>query len=152
MWRICHVIQIFSVIVRNRYKRKALPFSVVMLIIIIITLIILSRLKVCVIIDGVCISEWIYRPLVYTTRYYPLQTNDTQRLVSSSTTVSISRFLATASIEGDSSASPRSGPLVTAARGWRPFDANPLVFSSQADFKLNSLSTEISHSPISYFN
>jgi hypothetical protein len=57
---------------------------------------------------------------------------------------------------------PHPVPLVTAARaeflstdnsptwvpGWRPFHTNLLVFSSQGDFQLT---TELSHSPTSYF-
>jgi hypothetical protein len=57
-------------------------------------------------IDGVWIGEWIYWPLVYTTRKYILQITDTHRPVSSVYySLSTSRFLATASTEGDSSAS-----------------------------------------------
>jgi hypothetical protein len=58
---------------------------------------------------------------------------------------------------------PHSSPLVTAAcaellstsnptnltSGWWPFHTNPIDFSSQADFQLT---TEVSHSPPSYFS
>jgi hypothetical protein len=78
----------------------------------------------------------LYRSLTHT-GWYPQSITD-----------STSRFLATASTEGDSSASHDSGSLVTDARvelmstynttnwvlGWRPFHANLLVFFSQADF------------------
>jgi hypothetical protein len=104
----------------------------------------------CVTIDRVRTGEWIYWPLVYTTRNYNLQFTDTHILVSSvNITVFTSRFPATASRRRFSF--QRSGPLVTAARtellsndnstnrvlGWRPIHTNLLVFSLQADFHLN---------------
>jgi hypothetical protein len=38
---------------------------------------------VCETTDGVWIGEWIYLPLIYTTRNYILEITDTHRLVSS---------------------------------------------------------------------
>jgi hypothetical protein len=70
-----------------------------------------------------------------------------------SITVSTNRFLAMASTEGDSSASCAQVLFVTAAHAqllstdnsanwvpcWQPFHTTLLVFSSQPDFQLNSL-------------
>jgi hypothetical protein len=110
---------------------------------------ILSCISECVTRDGVWIGEWIYWALVYTTRNYTLPIIDMQRLVPSAITVSTSRFLGTASTEGDCSASrtqvllsqlpvQNSCQLITNwVPGWRPFHTNLTVFSSQADFQLN---------------
>jgi hypothetical protein len=116
--------------------------------------------------DGVWIGEWIYWPLVYTTRNYTLQVTDTHRLVfSQSVTVSTSRFLATDLTQWRFFSFLHSGPLVTATRvehlstdnstnrvpGWRPFHISLLDFSSHADFHLTidnwslSLNTQLLH-------
>jgi hypothetical protein len=98
----------------------------------------MSRLR-GVTIDG----EWIYWPLVYTTRNCILQIIDTYRLMSFVYYKFHNRFLATASTDGGSSASctqvflsqpPVQKSLSTVNSnngmpGWGSFHSNHLVFS-----------------------
>jgi hypothetical protein len=107
---------------------------------------ILSRSR-GVTIDGVEIVEWIYWPLVCTTRSYSLQITGTYRLVTTVYYIIHQPFPGNGFCRGRFFSFLHSGLLVTAARaefkptdnsnncfpGWRPFHTNLLVFTSQAD-------------------
>jgi hypothetical protein len=113
-------------------------------------------------VDGVLIGDWIYLPLVHTTRNYTLQITDTHRLMSSVYCSHHQPFPGNDFYRERSFIFPNSSPFVTAVHAelsstdnstnwapvWRQFHINLPVFFSQADFQLK---TELSRSPTSYF-
>jgi hypothetical protein len=126
------------------------------------TLDIVTDFGVCDYRRGMDWMNWIYWPLVRTTRNYTSQNTDTHRLVSSFCYSLHQPFPSDDFYRERFFSFPHSGPLVTVARagllsidnsttgvpGWRPFHTNRLLFSSEADFHL---AMEISYSPTSYF-
>jgi hypothetical protein len=123
--------------------------------------IILSHVREWVwLIDGVWIGEWIYWPHVHITQNYTLPITDTHRLVSSVHYSIHKPFPGNGFYRGRFFSFPYSRHLVTAAHAellstenltnwvpsWRPFHTILLVFSSQADFQLNSLTHQLATS------
>jgi hypothetical protein len=111
----------------------------------------------CVTVDGVLIDERIYWPLVYTTWNYTLQIADTETnvlsLLQSPLAISWQWPLPVETLQLPafrSSLPPVQNSLSTDNSTnwvpcWQPFHTNPLVFSSQADFRLNSLTNQLLH-------
>jgi hypothetical protein len=92
----------------------------------------------CVTIDGVWIGDWLYWPLVYTTRNYTLQITDAHRLVSS-TYYSLHYPLVTAACPEFLSTDNSTNWVP----GWRPFHQPPSLlvtgWLSTDNWQLNSL-------------